>query len=86
MTGRLTPLLHAAGRRCRAVVAALLSGLVSRLGVEEIEARLAARPPREQVLLVGGVLALLFLLSLLAAQAGWVGMLGFWLAVILIAR
>jgi membrane-bound ClpP family serine protease len=83
------PLVHIAARLglvCRHAAVALLSGLLPRLGFAEIERRLAARPLRDQVAVVGGVLLGLFLLSLLAAQFGWIGMLLFWLGVVIVAR
>lgn len=53
---------------------------------EEIAARLEARPLREQVLIVGTVLAGFFLTSLLFAHAGIPGLLSFLLLVILLIR
>jgi hypothetical protein len=86
MTGRFGSLLRFAWLRARAAVSALLSGLWTGLDIDEIEARLAARPLPEQALLVGGVLALLFGLSLVFAQAGIGGIVAFWIVVALIAR
>jgi hypothetical protein len=83
---RLSDFALGAALRCRNVAVTLISGLVSRLGYREIEDRIAALPLRDQVLVVGGVLAALFLLSLLAAQAGWIGLLLFWLGVVVVAR
>ncbi len=74
------------GRLCRNVTVALLSGWLTRRSYEEVESRLLARPVREQALIVAGTLGALFLLALLAAQAGFVGMCLYGLAVILVAR
>lgn len=78
--------LQIAGLRCRGVAALLVARLWPGMDRDRVEARLAARPVREQVALVGGVLAALFLVALLAAQFGWIGILVFWLAVILVVR
>ncbi len=70
----------------RNAAALLISGVARRFGVDDVRDRIEARPPREQAVIVGGTLGFLFLLSLLAAQFGWVGMLIFFLAVIVVAR
>jgi hypothetical protein len=54
--------------------------------VQDVRDRIEALSFRDQLLVTGGVLGLLFLLSLFAAQFGLVGMLVFFLCVILIAR
>lgn len=86
MTIRVQTFARTAGTLCRSVVVSLLSGRLTGQSYETVEARLAARSAGERRLLVGGVLLLLFLLALFAAQFGWVGMLLYWLAVILAAR
>lgn len=84
---RLTPpLLRPLGIACRNVAIALLSGWLTGRSFDELEARLSARPTGEQALIVGAVLAALFLLALLAAQAGLVGLALYGLAVVLVAR
>lgn len=79
-------LAHRTGITCRRAAATLVGGFLRNRPLAEIDAALAARPAREQALLVGGVLAALALLSFLAAQFGVVGMLGFWLAVIVLVN
>lgn len=79
------PVLARAGRLCRTVAAALIAG-VSRRPAFEVEDRLSRRPLAEQSLLVGATLAALFLVSLLFAQLGWIGMLIFLLLVVLVVR
>lgn len=79
------PVLARAGRLCRSVAAALIGGLTRR-SVGEVEDRLARRPVSEQALLVGATLGALFLVSLLFAQLGWIGMLVFLMLVVLIVR
>ncbi|OLS52088.1 hypothetical protein [Rhodovulum sulfidophilum] len=70
----------------RRVAFAIVGRLWWRRPPEEIVARLEARPLREQVLIVGTVLAGLFLTSLLFAHAGIPGLLSFLLLVILLIR
>lgn len=74
------------GTSARRVAAALVAGVWRRKTLPEVEGRFAALRPAEQFLLVGGVIAAIFLLSLLAAQFGWIAMLAFWLTVIVIVN
>jgi hypothetical protein len=68
------------------VTALVVAGVARRFGVQDVRDRIEALSLRDQTLVTGGVLGLLFLLSLFAAQFGVVGMLVFFLGVILIAR
>jgi hypothetical protein len=77
-------MLHRAGQSARRVAAVVISGVWRKQTLADVEARLAQLPAGEQRLVVGGVLGALFLLSLLAAQFGWIAMLAFWLVVILV--
>lgn len=70
----------------RPVVAALLSRVWAGHDQAGAERRLAALRPRDEAAITLAVLALLFLLALLAAQFGWVGMGLYFAAVILIVR
>ncbi len=79
-------LLLSFGHLARSVSATLIAGLWRRMTSEQVEARLKALPAREQAGLVGGVLGLLFLCSLFAAQFGILGMLAFWLVVIVLVN
>lgn len=73
-------------RRCRDVAVMVIASLWRGRDFDEIEARLAELPLRRQFGLVGGVLGLLFLLSLFAAQFGLLGMaIYFFIVVALIA-
>lgn len=74
------------GCTCRDVAVLVISGIYRSSSVKDINAAIKSRPVREQVLITCGVLATLFLLSLAAAQVGWIAMLLFWLAVILIVN
>ncbi|MDT8853474.1 hypothetical protein RNZ50_12640 [Paracoccaceae bacterium Fryx2] len=68
----------------RAIAAALLERLWRSPDGKSAEARLRALPPRRQAVLVGCVLLLLFVTSLIAAGFGWIGMLIYFLAVIVL--
>ena len=74
------------GTICRNVAAALIAGVWRRRTIGEVRDRLAGLPAREEALVVGGVLAALFLLAVLAAQFGPVGLLLYLLAVVLVVN
>jgi hypothetical protein len=74
------------GTICRNVAAALIAGVWRRRTIREVRDRLAGMPAREEALVVGGVLAALFLLAVLAAQFGPVGLLLYLLAVVLVVN
>lgn len=67
-------LLNRAGRTCRMVASALIAGVRRRETLDEIEDRVADLPRGDQVLIVGTTLGGLFLLSLIAAQFGFIGL------------
>lgn len=75
-----------AWRAMRRVAAALIAALARTHTPREIEARLARRPRAEQAFLVLGTLAGLLALSLLFAQAGFLGLVLFLLLVWLLIR
>lgn len=75
-----------AGTLCRTVAATLIAGVWRRHGVRDVRDRLAAMPARDEAIVVGGVLLLLALLAFGAAQFGPVGLLLYFLAVILVAN
>jgi hypothetical protein len=66
--------LNRAGRLCRMVASALIAGVRRRETLDEIEGRVADLPRGDQALIVGTTLGGLFLLSLIAAQFGLVGL------------
>lgn len=68
----------------RRVAFALLAAFFRRHSAEELEARVSARPPREQAAIVLAVLGGLLATSLLFAQGGVLGMLTFLLLVVLL--
>ena len=86
MNASTPSIVRQAGLLCRNVAVALLSGWLTGRDFADVEARLADRPLAEQTILVGAVLAALFLLALLAAQAGIVGLCIYGLAVVIVAR
>jgi predicted nucleic acid-binding protein len=76
--------LRQLGRHCVTVAAVLIARFRRGETSEHVEARLRARPVREQVFLVGLTLGALLLAALLAAQGGLFGMAAFLLAAILL--
>lgn len=78
--------LPTAGRMCRTVAVALIAGVRRSETTEEIDARVADLPRADQVLIVGTTLGGLFLLSLIAAQFGLVGLALYLLAVVFIVN
>lgn len=79
-------ILAPAGHVCRTVAATLIAGVWRRMSVEEVEGRLKRLGLREQAGLVGGVLGLMLLCSLFAAQFGILGFLAFLLLVVVIVN
>jgi hypothetical protein len=79
-------ILRPAARMCRTVALGLISGVWRKLGHDEIETRIAARPQNEQRLIFGATLGALALLSFLFAQFGLIGMLVFLLLVIVVVN
>jgi hypothetical protein len=74
------------GTLCRTVTAALIAGVWRRRSIAEVRDRLAALPPRDEAGVIAGVLGLLFLLAVCAAQFGPLGLLLYLLAVVVIAN
>jgi len=86
MSATVKHLLGKAGSFCRTCAACIIAGLWPRRSLADIEARLAACSARQQVAITGGVLFLLVLLGFFAAQFGWIGVLLYWMSIILIIR
>ena len=74
------------GIHCRRSAVALIAGVCRWRSIGEINDRMLARPVQEQVWITTAVLGAVFALSLVAAQFGWIGMLVFFLAVILVVN
>ncbi|WP_097031944.1 hypothetical protein [Cereibacter ovatus] len=77
-------ILRALWLPARTVALGILAGVLRWRDPKLIEARILALSPRDQAAVVLAVLGGLFLVSLLFAQAGAVGMLGFLLLVIVL--
>lgn len=75
-----------AGQLCRTVAATLIAGVWRRRAPHEVEARIKRLSLRDQIGVVGGVLGLMLLLSLFAAQFGILGFLAFLLLVVVIVN
>ncbi|MEL6549255.1 MAG: hypothetical protein AAFQ54_03320 [Pseudomonadota bacterium] len=73
-----------AARACRRVAVGLIARAWPGESLSDVEARIAAQPLTIQTLIVTAVLALLFAGAMLAAQFGWVGMLFYFAAVVLL--
>ena len=71
---------------CRTCAATLIAGLWPGRDLRDVNARLSGCPVGQQAAITAAVLGLLFLLGLVAAQFGWIGILLFWMAVIFVAR
>ena len=74
------------GTLFRRVAATLIAGLWPGRTLREVDDALAARPTGQQTAIIGGVLFCLVLAGFFAAQFGWIGILVFWMLVIVIAR
>lgn len=78
--------LFRSGTLCRRGASTLIAGLWPGHSLHEVDDALAALPVRQQAMITSGVFLGLVLAGFFAAQFGWIGILMFWLAVILIAR
>lgn len=76
----LLPMAH----QCRRVASAVIAGPWPGKSEADVMAKLDSLTPRHQASLVSGVVLLLFLLSVFAAQFGLLGLAIYFLAVILI--
>lgn len=74
------------GQACRTVAVGLIAGVLRGRSQGEIAAALDRRRPGERAAIIGSAIGLLFLFSLVAAQFGWIGLLLYWLAVIVLVN
>jgi uncharacterized membrane protein YdbT with pleckstrin-like domain len=74
------------GVLCRTAAVALIAGVCPGQSVGEVNSSIVARPIREQTMITVAVLAALFVISFIAAQFGWIGILLFWLGVIFLVN
>ena len=86
MPARFKHFLVKAGALCRTCAACIIAGLWPRHSLSDVEARLAACSSRQQVVITSGVFFLLISLGFFAAQFGWIGILIYWMTIILIIR
>lgn len=86
MAAKFSSLVSRFGTMCRISAVALIAGVCRSRSIRDIDAAITARPVQQQAAITAGVLGALFGLSLIAAQFGWVGMLLFWLAVIVLVN
>ncbi|MGI3209856.1 hypothetical protein ACROSR_01945 [Roseovarius tibetensis] len=78
--------LFRGGTLCRRGASTLIAGLWPGRSLHDVDDALAARPVGQQAAITSGVFLCLVLAGFFAAQFGWIGILVFWLAVILIAQ
>jgi len=86
MSAKIKNLLGKTGSLCRTCAACVIAGLWRRRSLADVESRLAACSSGQQAAITGGVLFLLVLLGFFAAQFGWIGVLLYWMSIILIVR
>ncbi|MEO0944627.1 MAG: hypothetical protein AAFY06_07255 [Pseudomonadota bacterium] len=74
------------GAHCRRSAVTLIAGVCRWRSIGEINDWMLASPVRKQALVTTSVLGAVLAVSLLAAQFGWIGMLVFFLAIVLIVN
>lgn len=74
------------GGICRNIAVALIAGVCRWRSFEEVNETFRARPISAQAMITAGVMAALFGASLVAGYFGWIGLLVFWLAVIILVN
>lgn len=71
---------------CRNVAVSLIAGVCRWRSIGDINAAVKSRPLPMQAMITAGVIATLFGLSFVAGYFGWVGLLVFWLAVVVLVN
>ncbi len=74
------------GTTCRNVAVAVIAGVYRRRSTQEVNSAIKARPTEQQIAITAAVLGALLAGCVFAAQFGWIGMLVFWLAVIVLVN
>ncbi|MEL7253071.1 MAG: hypothetical protein AAFZ04_04595 [Pseudomonadota bacterium] len=77
---------HRIGPLCRNIAVSLIAGVCRWRSFEDVNDRFRARPIASQAMITGGVMAALFGASLVAGYFGWIGLLVFWMAVIILVN
>ncbi|MFN3973462.1 MAG: hypothetical protein ACK4GO_07415 [Gemmobacter sp.] len=86
MRHRIGTITRTLGMRARGVAAALLQPAFPGWSLGRVEDWIGSLPPRHRRLLVGGALGMLFIMALIAAQFGVVGLGIYFLGVMLLVR
>ena len=86
MSQDVRQVLFRGGTLCRRGASTLIAGLWPGHSLHDVDHALAALPVRQQAAITSGVFLGLVMAGIFAAQFGWIGILLFWLAVIVIAR
>ena len=86
MATTIKTLMPRIGTLCRTIAVALIAGVCRWRSIREVNDRIVARSVQEQALITAAVLGVLFAICLFAAQFGWIGMLVFFLAVIIVVN
>jgi hypothetical protein len=86
MAGTAGNLTTRIGVTARNVAVALIAGVCRWRSIDEVNDAVKAQGRGTQAAITLGVLAILLGLSLIAAQFGWIGMLAFWLVVIVLVN
>ncbi|ABV94484.1 hypothetical protein Dshi_2751 [Dinoroseobacter shibae DFL 12 = DSM 16493] len=84
MAEEIRALMSGLGQRARVVAFALVAGIARLCGKPEVDKTLRDLPAHKQRRVTVLALSGLLMTSLLAAQFGWIGMLVFFMAVVLI--
>lgn len=74
------------GTLCRNCAVAVIAGVWRSRSIKQINAQVKSRSTFDQVWITLGVLGLLLGLSMVAAQFGWVGLMAYLLAVIVLVN
>ncbi|MEL7011973.1 MAG: hypothetical protein AAFO72_01705 [Pseudomonadota bacterium] len=74
------------GMVCRGVVVSLIAGVCRWRSFDDVNEDFKSRPLANQALISAAVLAALFGMSLFAGYFGWIGLLVFWLIVIILVN
>jgi hypothetical protein len=86
MSQHVRQVLFRGGTLCRRSASTLITGLWPGRSLHDVDDALAALPVSQQAAITSGVFLGLVMAGLFAAQFGWIGILLFWLAVIVIAQ
>ena len=86
MAGETQHMATRLGTMCRDVAVTVIAGIYRSRPIAEINRAVKSRPVSHQALITLMVLGALLGFSLIAAQIGWVAMLLYWFAVIILVN